>query len=182
MNAVAFDTLKFAQNLRDKANFSSAQAEGLSEAFSEAISGQLVTRADLIALATKDDMSALKDDISGLIDDVSALKDDVSELKTDVSELKTDVSTLKTDVSTLKTDVSALKTDVSMLKDDVSALKFDLAAVKGSVSAVKDDVRRVEGKIDASKVETLRWIVGAIGFQTIAMMATVFGLVRFIVH
>ena len=168
MNAVAFDTLKFAQNLRDKANFSSAQAEGLSEAFSEAISGQLVTRADLIALATKDDMSALKDDISGLIDDVSALKDDVSELKTDVSELKTDVSTLKT--------------DVSMLKDDVSALKFDLAAVKGSVSAVKDDVRRVEGKIDASKVETLRWIVGAIGFQTIAMMATVFGLVRFIVH
>ena len=175
MNAVAFDTLKFAQNLRDKANFSSAQAEGLSEAFSEAISGQLVTRADLIALATKDDMSALKDDISGLKDDVSALKDDVSELKTDVSELKTDVSTLKTDVSTLKTDVS-------MLKDDVSALKFDLAAVKGSVSAVKDDVRRVEGKIDASKVETLRWIVGAIGFQTIAMMATVFGLVRFIVH
>ena len=175
MNAVAFDTLKFAQNLRDKANFSSAQAEGLSEAFSEAISGQLVTRADLIALATKDDMSALKDDISGLKDDVSALKDDVSELKTDVSELKTDVSTLKT-------DVSALKTDVSMLKDDVSALKFDLAAVKGSVSAVKDDVRRVEGKIDASKVETLRWIVGAIGFQTIAMMATVFGLVRFIVH
>jgi len=168
MNAVAFDTLKFAQNLRDKANFSSAQAEGLSEAFSEAISGQLVTRADLIALATKDDMSALKDDISGLIDDVSALKDDVSELKTDVS--------------TLKTDVSTLKTDVSMLKDDVSALKFDLAAVKGSVSAVKDDVRRVEGKIDASKVETLRWIVGAIGFQTIAMMATVFGLVRFIVH
>ena len=168
MNAVAFDTLKFAQNLRDKANFSSAQAEGLSEAFSEAISGQLVTRADLIALATKDDMSALKDDISGLKDDVSALKDDVSELKTDVSELKTDVSTLKT--------------DVSMLKDDVSALKFDLAAVKGSVSAVKDDVRRVEGKIDASKVETLRWIVGAIGFQTIAMMATVFGLVRFIVH
>ena len=168
MNAVAFDTLKFAQNLRDKANFSSAQAEGLSEAFSEAISGQLVTRADLIALATKDDMSALKDDISGLKDDVSALKDDVSELKTDVS--------------TLKTDVSALKTDVSMLKDDVSALKFDLAAVKGSVSAVKDDVRRVEGKIDASKVETLRWIVGAIGFQTIAMMATVFGLVRFIVH
>ena len=154
MNAVAFDTLKFAQNLRDKANFSSAQAEGLSEAFSEAISGQLVTRADLIALATKDDMSALKDDISGLKDDVSALK----------------------------TDVSTLKTDVSMLKDDVSALKFDLAAVKGSVSAVKDDVRRVEGKIDASKVETLRWIVGAIGFQTIAMMATVFGLVRFIVH
>ena len=45
MSAVAFDTLKFAQNLRDKANFSPAQAEGVSQAFSEAITDQLATRA-----------------------------------------------------------------------------------------------------------------------------------------
>lgn len=93
MSAVAFDTLKFAQNLRDKANFSPSQAEGISQAFSEAIAGQLATPADLINLATKDD-----------------------------------------------------------------------------VSAVKDELKRLEGKIEASKSETLRWIVGAIGFQTIAMM------------
>ena len=43
MSAVAFDTLKFAQNLRDKANFSPAQAEGVSQAFSEAITDQLAT-------------------------------------------------------------------------------------------------------------------------------------------
>ena len=105
MSAVAFDTLKFAQNLRDKANFSPSQAEGISQAFSEAIAGQLATRDDLINLATKDD-----------------------------------------------------------------------------VSAVKDELKRLEGKIEASKSETLRWIAGAIGFQTIAMMGTVFGLVRFFVH
>jgi hypothetical protein len=105
MSAVAFDTLKFAQNLRDKANFSPSQAEGISQAFSEAIAGQLATRDDLINLATKDD-----------------------------------------------------------------------------VSAVKDELKRLEGKIEASKSETLRWIVGAIGFQTIAMMGTGFGLVRFFVH
>src|SRR5271156_6245638 len=93
MANVAFDTLKFAQNLRDKANFSPAQAEGVSQAFSEAIAGQLATRDDLINLATKDD-----------------------------------------------------------------------------VSTVKDELKRLESKIEASKSETLRWIVGAIGFQTIAMM------------
>jgi hypothetical protein len=91
MSAVAFDTLKFAQNLRDKANFSPTQAEGISQAFSEAIAGELATRADLINLATKDD-----------------------------------------------------------------------------VSAVTDELKRLESKIEASKSETLRWIVGAIGFQTIA--------------
>jgi hypothetical protein len=60
VSAVAFDTLKFAQNLRDKANFSPSQAEGISQAFSEAIAGQLATRDDLINLATKDDVSAVK--------------------------------------------------------------------------------------------------------------------------
>ncbi|MFZ0211016.1 MAG: hypothetical protein WAL59_33740 [Roseiarcus sp.] len=55
-------------------------------------------------------------------------------------------------------------------------------ATKDDVCAVKDELKRLEGKIEASKSETLRWIVGAIGFQTIAMMGTVFGPVRFFVH
>ena len=105
MSAVAFDTLKFAQSLRDKANFSPTQAEGISQAFSEAIAGQLATRSDLMNLATKDDISTLK-----------------------------------------------------------------------------DELKRLDAKIGSSKSETLRWIVGAIGFQTIAVMGTVFGLVRFFVR
>ena len=56
MSAVAFDTLKFAQNLRDKANFSPAQAEGVSQAFSEAITDELANWGDLGDLATKDDI------------------------------------------------------------------------------------------------------------------------------
>jgi hypothetical protein len=58
--SVAFDTLKFAQNLRDKANFSPEQAEGVSQAFSEAITGQLATRSDLADLATKDEITDLR--------------------------------------------------------------------------------------------------------------------------
>ena len=44
MSAVAFDTLKFAQTLRDKAKLSPEQAEGISEAFAAATSEEMVTK------------------------------------------------------------------------------------------------------------------------------------------
>jgi hypothetical protein len=66
MFAVAFDTLKFAQNLRDKANFSPAQAEGVSQAFSEAITDQLATRGDLADLATRDDIVDVRKEMGAL--------------------------------------------------------------------------------------------------------------------
>ncbi len=50
MSAVAFDTLKFAQTLRDKAKFTPEQAEGLSEAFAQASADQLATKTDIADL------------------------------------------------------------------------------------------------------------------------------------
>jgi hypothetical protein len=47
MSIAAFDTLKFAQNLRDKAKMTPEQAEGISEAFADATSEQMVTKAYL---------------------------------------------------------------------------------------------------------------------------------------
>jgi hypothetical protein len=44
VSTVAFDTLKFAQTLRDKAKLTPEQAEGISEAFANATGEQLVTR------------------------------------------------------------------------------------------------------------------------------------------
>ena len=44
MSAVAIDTLKFAQALRDKAKLSPQQAEGISEAFAAATSEEMVTK------------------------------------------------------------------------------------------------------------------------------------------
>jgi hypothetical protein len=44
MSAIAFDTLKFAQTLRNKAKLTTEQAEGISEAFAEATGQQLVTK------------------------------------------------------------------------------------------------------------------------------------------
>ena len=48
MTGVAFDTLKFAQRLREKAGFSAEHAEAAAEALAEAIGGaELTTKADL---------------------------------------------------------------------------------------------------------------------------------------
>lgn len=49
MAAVAFDTLKFARTLREKAKLSPEQAEGLADAMAEPLQGDLVTKADLRA-------------------------------------------------------------------------------------------------------------------------------------
>ena len=53
MAALAFDTLKFAQTLRDKANFTQTQSEGLAIAISEATSDQLATKSDIKDLRTE---------------------------------------------------------------------------------------------------------------------------------
>jgi len=49
MAAVAFDALKFARLLREKAKLSPEQAEGLADAMAEALQGDRVTKADLHA-------------------------------------------------------------------------------------------------------------------------------------
>ncbi|MGU3544311.1 hypothetical protein [Methylobacterium sp. A52T] len=49
MAAVAFDTLTFARTLREQAELSPEQAEGLADAMAEALQGDLVTKADLRA-------------------------------------------------------------------------------------------------------------------------------------
>jgi hypothetical protein len=62
MSTVSFDTLKFAQTLRDKAGVPQPQAEGMAEAFAEATGEQIATKADLkeLELSLKGDMALLK--------------------------------------------------------------------------------------------------------------------------
>jgi len=47
MAAVAFDTLKFARSLREKAKLTSEQAEGVAQAFAEATGEQIATKSEL---------------------------------------------------------------------------------------------------------------------------------------
>lgn len=59
MATVTFDTLKFAQTLRDKAKFTPEQAEGVAQAFSDASIEQLVTQPVL-----KEELSTVKQKLS----------------------------------------------------------------------------------------------------------------------
>ncbi len=45
--SVAFDTLKFARTLQNKAKLTPEQAEGVAEAFADATGEQIATKADL---------------------------------------------------------------------------------------------------------------------------------------
>jgi hypothetical protein len=47
MGAIPFDTLKLARTLRDKAKFSSDQAEGVADALAEAFQDEIATKTDL---------------------------------------------------------------------------------------------------------------------------------------
>jgi predicted amino acid-binding ACT domain protein len=152
MSAVAFDTLKFAQTLRDKAKFTPEQAEGLSEAFAQASADQL---------ATKSDITGLRSDLKGDIVDLrTELKADIIELRT---ELKADIVELRTE---LKADIVELRTE---LKIDIAELRSDL----------RESELRLETKIETTKADTLKWMFGTIGFQTIVILGAVLALSRF---
>jgi hypothetical protein len=78
--SVAFDTLKFARALRDKANMSAEQAEGVAEAFSGATSEQLATKADLdrsvadLRAEISDGKSELRAEIAGVRSELVLVK------------------------------------------------------------------------------------------------------------
>jgi Protein of unknown function (DUF1640) len=174
MNAVAFDTLKFAQALRDKANLSPTQAEGISQAFSEAIAGQLATRDDLANLATKDDLAALrsatKEDLADLR---GATKDEFAALR---SATKEDLAAFR---SATKDEFAAFR---GATKDDMTALRSDLAALRTDVNTLEAKIEaKIDAKIEASKSEIIKWMFGTIGFQTIIVLGAVVALAH-VVH
>ncbi|EIZ82396.1 hypothetical protein WYO_5036 [Methylobacterium sp. GXF4] len=96
MAAVAFDTLKFARALREKAKLSPEQAEGFADALA----------------------------------------------------------------------------DIQVVHGDIEALKIQ---TRGDIAALQ---LTTQADIASAKVETLRWLVGAIGFQTLAILGAVITLTR----
>ena len=144
MNAVAFDTLKSAQALCDKANLSPTQAEGISQAFSEAIAGQLATRDDLANLATKDDLAALR---SATKDEFAAFrgatKDDMTALRSDLAALRTDVNILEAKIEA-KIDASNQKLSNGCLARSASRRSSSWAPSSPSPTSYTSGPRRSE--------------------------------------
>ncbi|MGU3385861.1 coiled-coil domain-containing protein [Methylobacterium sp. D53M] len=165
MTAVAFDTLKFARALREKAKLSPEQAEGLADALVDVFDGNLATKADIRDVQAelqivRGDIEALKIQTRG---DIEALR---LTTQADIEGLR--IST-KADSDSLrqstKSDIEALRLST---KADIDSLRLE----------TKADIEAVKGAIASAKVETVRWLVGAIGFQTLAVLGAVIALTR----
>jgi hypothetical protein len=133
MTAVAFDTLKLARTLRDKAKLSPDQAEGFAEAISDAVQGDLATKADV---------------------------------KTSESALRIDIKTVETSLRAEIKDVeTSLRAEIKMVANDIRTMDATLRSeIKSQVAEAKTDV--------------IKWVVGAVGLQTVAIIGAMITLVR----
>lgn len=122
MNAVPFDTLKFARKL-EASGMPASTAAGTAEALAEAMTGA--------ELATKTDIAGTHTAIAGTYTAIGnlriELKGDIEALRT---ELKTEIGALRTE---LKGDISGLRTEV---KSDIELLRRDLVIKLGSISVI----------------------------------------------
>jgi len=75
----------------------------------------------------------------------------------------------KADLAALKADMAALKAE---LKADMAALKVEL---KGDLAALES---KLEARIAEAKADILKWVVGAIGFQTVVILGALVSLAR----
>ncbi|SFV16913.1 Protein of unknown function [Methylobacterium sp. 174MFSha1.1] len=179
MTSIAFDTLKFARTLRDRAKMSPEQAEGLSDALLEAIQCDIPTKADLKDVEASIDAlrsngealrASTKSDIEGVKASIEALR---ASMKADIEGLK---ASTKADIEGIK---SSIKVDLEGIKASIDALR---AAAKSDVEASRASSReaelRLEARMEASKTETIKWVVGLIGFQILAVIGSVIALAR----
>src|ERR1700730_4651225 len=58
------------------------------------------------------------------------------------------------------------------------ATKTDTLGLKADIQSVRGEIQSVRGEISAAKVELLKWLIGAIGFQTVAIIGAMIAIVR----
>ncbi len=74
----------------------------------------------------------------------------------------------KAEVSAIKAEISAMKADIGELKADVGELKVELVQLRADTKADMAEL----------KADLLKWIVSAIGFQTVVTIGAVVTLMR----
>src|ERR1700731_3354358 len=118
------------------------------EALAEALGGAKSPWA-----ATKADLTTAK----------SELKTEIAELRT---ELKTEIAELRTE---LKTEIVELRTE---LKTEIAELRTEL---KTEIAELRTELKT---EIAETRTDLLKWIIGAIGFQTVVILGALISFVR----
>ncbi len=136
-----FDTLKFARTLRDGGSFSPDQAERLSDAIADALSGEVVARADLattessLRKAIEDARAELKGDIADLRSEMAELR---AEQRRDIADLRADLraetADRRADMRSLETRIEAAKAET--IKWVVGLFGLQIVALLGGLIAL----------------------------------------------
>ena len=117
MNAIAFDTLKFAKRLKE-AGFTEQQAEALADAEAEFIEQNLAT----------------KQDIADVKRDIADIKRDVKELEVTLrNEIKQLEVTLRGEIKQLDVKIEQIRSD---LAHDLKDLEYRMAIKLGTMMVV----------------------------------------------
>ncbi len=101
---------------------------------------------------TPEQAEALAEALGEATHDDLATKTDLAAVK---AELKADIAEV---MSELKADIAGVRSE---LKADIAGLKIDL---KDEIAGVKDDMHK--------------WVVGALGFQTVVILGTLVSLIK----
>ncbi len=149
MVTIAFDTLRFARALREKAKLTPEQAEGFADAIAEAMHDDL---------ATKSDLRLVKVELQAEIQQVKA---EIQQVKV---ELQAEIQQTKAE---LRTEIAKVRTD---LQADIQQTKTEL----------RTEIAKVRTDLESVKSELIKWMFGAVGFQTILMLGAVVALIRII--
>jgi predicted nucleic acid-binding Zn-ribbon protein len=84
-----------------------------------------------------------------------ATKADLAGVRTEIAELKTE---LKTEIAELRTEIAGVRTE---LKTEIAELRTEL---KSEIAEMRTDL--------------LKWIIGAIGFQTVVILGALISLIK----
>ena len=82
---------------------------------------------------------------------------------------KADLAALE---SAVRRDIADLKAE---LKTDIAELKAEIAGVR---TELKGEIAGVRTEVAEAKADILKWVVGAIGFQTVVILGALVSLVR----
>ena len=108
----------------------------------------------------------LADAVAEAIQNDLATKADIAMVRTDIEALR--LST-KADLETLRLST---KTDIAMVRTDMEALRLSTKA------DLREAELRLEARIEGTKAEIIKWVVGSIGFQAIVIVGAVIALAR----
>jgi uncharacterized coiled-coil DUF342 family protein len=91
-----------------------------------------------------------------------ATKGDLAEVRTEIADLRTE---LKTEIAEVRTEIAGLRSE---LKTEIAQLRSEL---RTEIAAVRTEMAEM-------KAELLKWIIGAVGVQTVVILGALASLVK----